>query len=165
MLTTFLWVECHWKRPPGISFPPWYFEAEVLQAFCPPPFRMWTRKRHNLPCPVRALDAYFHRAALWRKNEQLFVCLDLLTRGPLHLSKGWASGWSRPSHLLMSRPVNLLQWLSGPTRPEYGGLLGPYIRSCSPRGFWRSRLVLTTHISQIYSLDLDSTPGSQVLSS
>ncbi len=43
--------------------------------------------------------------------------LDLLTRGPLHLSKGWASGWSRPSHLLMSRPVNLLLWLSGPTRP------------------------------------------------
>ncbi len=26
--------------------------------------------------------------------------LDLLTRGPLHLSKRWASGWSRPSHLL-----------------------------------------------------------------
>ncbi len=26
--------------------------------------------------------------------------LDLLTRGLLHLSKRWASGWSRPSHLL-----------------------------------------------------------------
>ncbi len=58
-----------------------------------------------------------HGTSLWRKNEQLFVCLDLLTRGPLHLSKGWASGWSRPSHLLMSRPVNLSLWLSGPTRP------------------------------------------------
>ncbi len=47
-------------------------------------------------------------------NNCLYV-LDLLTRGPLHLSKGWASGWSRPSHL--SQSVNLLLWLSGPTRP------------------------------------------------
>ncbi len=43
--------------------------------------------------------------------------LDLLTRGPLYLSKGWTSGWSRPSHLLMSRPINLPLWLSCPTRP------------------------------------------------
>ncbi len=57
--------------------------------------------------------------------------LDLLTKGSLHLSKGWASGWSRPSHLLMTRPVNLLLWLSGPTglgvwrppRPWYQELL------------------------------------------
>ncbi len=32
------------ERHAGISFPPWYFEAEVLQAFYPPPFRMRTRK-------------------------------------------------------------------------------------------------------------------------
>ncbi len=38
-------------------------------------------------------------------------------KGSLHLSKGWARGRSRPSHLLISRPVNLLPWLSGPTRP------------------------------------------------
>ncbi len=31
MLTTFLWVECYWGKIPGILFPPWYFEAEVLQ--------------------------------------------------------------------------------------------------------------------------------------
>ncbi len=28
----------------SLVFPPWYFEAEVLQAFCPPSFRMRTRK-------------------------------------------------------------------------------------------------------------------------
>ncbi len=32
------------KDPLVSRFPPWYFEAEVLQAFCPPPFRMRTRK-------------------------------------------------------------------------------------------------------------------------
>ncbi len=51
------------------------------------------------------------------KINSCSYALDLLTRGPLHLSIWWASGWSRRSHLLMSRPVNLLLWLSGPTRP------------------------------------------------
>ncbi|KAL0161734.1 hypothetical protein M9458_045459, partial [Cirrhinus mrigala] len=46
----------------------------VLQAFCPPPFREPDQQKQNCICPVRALDAYVHRAALWRKSEQLFVC-------------------------------------------------------------------------------------------
>ena len=46
----------------------------VLQAFCPPPFLTSDQEKLNLLCPVRALvDAYVHRAALWRKSEQLFV--------------------------------------------------------------------------------------------
>ncbi len=45
----------------------------MLQAFCPPSFQNADQERHNLLCPVRALDAYVHRAALWHKNEQLFV--------------------------------------------------------------------------------------------
>ncbi len=48
--------------------------SSMLQAFCPPPLQNTDQERHNLLCPVRALDAYVHRAALWRKNEQLFVC-------------------------------------------------------------------------------------------
>ncbi len=51
-----------------------------------------------------------------KMNNCLYV-LDLLTRGCLHLRKGWASGWSRPSHLFMSWPVNHPLWLSSPTRP------------------------------------------------
>ncbi|KAI2655439.1 Protein P [Labeo rohita] len=46
----------------------------VLQAFCPSPFREPDQQKLNCICPVRALDAYVHRAALWRKSEQLFVC-------------------------------------------------------------------------------------------
>ncbi len=68
-------------------------------------------------CPVQALDAYVHRAVLWRNNEQLFVCFGPPNKGSPAPCKGWASGWSRPSHLLMSRSVNLPLWLSGPTRP------------------------------------------------
>ncbi|KAL0173154.1 hypothetical protein M9458_033465, partial [Cirrhinus mrigala] len=46
----------------------------VLQAFCPPAFREPDQQKLNCMCPVRALDAYVHRAALWRKSDQLFVC-------------------------------------------------------------------------------------------
>ncbi|KAL0194633.1 hypothetical protein M9458_008205, partial [Cirrhinus mrigala] len=46
----------------------------VLQAFCPPPFREPDQQKQNCMCPVLALDAYVHRAALWRKTDQLFVC-------------------------------------------------------------------------------------------
>ncbi len=53
----------------------------MLQAFCPPPFQNADQKRHNLLCPVRALDAYVHRAALWHKNEQLFVCFGPANKG------------------------------------------------------------------------------------
>ncbi len=41
----------------------------MLQAFCPPPFQNSDQERHNFLCTVWALDAYVHRAVLWRKNE------------------------------------------------------------------------------------------------
>ncbi len=53
----------------------------MLQAFCPPPFQKADQERHNLLCPVGALDAYVHRAALWCKNEQLFVCFGPPNKG------------------------------------------------------------------------------------
>ncbi|KAI2645393.1 Sialin [Labeo rohita] len=37
----------------------------VLQAICPPPFREPDQQKLKCMCPVRALDAYVHRAALW----------------------------------------------------------------------------------------------------
>ena len=53
----------------------------VLQAFYPPPFNTPDQENLNLLCPVRALDAYVHRAALWRKSEQLFVCFGAPKKG------------------------------------------------------------------------------------
>ncbi len=32
-------------------------------------------------CPVRALDAYVHRTALWRKTDQLLVCYSPPKKG------------------------------------------------------------------------------------
>ncbi len=53
----------------------------MLQAFCPPPFQNADQEKHNLLCPVWALDAYIQRAALWCKNEQLFVCFEPPNKG------------------------------------------------------------------------------------
>ncbi len=137
-------MEQLWERPPGISF-----SSVVLEALSSS-FQNADQERHNLLCPVRALDAYIHRAALWHINEQLFVCLDLLTRGPLHLSKGWASGWSRPSHLLMSQPVNLLLWLSGPTRPGVWRPPRPWYQELlSKRFVMRQAVPHRTHSSDL----------------
>ncbi len=48
---------------PGLAkaFPYPVFSV-VLQAFCPPPFREPNQQSLNCMCPVRALDAYVHRA-------------------------------------------------------------------------------------------------------
>ncbi|KAI2644258.1 Transposon Ty3-G Gag-Pol polyprotein [Labeo rohita] len=64
----------------------------VLQAFCPPPFRDSDQQKLNCMCPVRALDAYVHRAARWRKSDQLFVCYSPPKRG-LPTSKQTLSRW------------------------------------------------------------------------
>ncbi|KAL0177470.1 hypothetical protein M9458_026364 [Cirrhinus mrigala] len=64
----------------------------VLQAFCPPPFREPDQQKLNCMCPVRALDAYVHRAALWRKSEQLFVCYGPAKKG-YPASKETLSRW------------------------------------------------------------------------
>ncbi len=53
----------------------------ILQAFCPPPFREPDQQKLNCMCPVRALGMYIHRAALWRKADQLLVCYGPPKRG------------------------------------------------------------------------------------
>ncbi len=40
------------KDPIVSRFPPWYFEAEVLQAFLSSSFHNADQERHNLLCPV-----------------------------------------------------------------------------------------------------------------
>ncbi len=64
----------------------------VLQAFSPPPFREPDQQRLNCMCPVRTLDAYVHRAALWRRADQLLICYSPPKRG-LPASKQTLSRW------------------------------------------------------------------------
>ncbi|KAL0194818.1 hypothetical protein M9458_008390, partial [Cirrhinus mrigala] len=64
----------------------------VLQAFCPPPYRDPDQQELNCMCPVRALDTYVHRAARWRKSDQLFVCYGPPKKG-LPASRQTLSRW------------------------------------------------------------------------
>ncbi len=64
----------------------------VLQAFSLPPFREPDQQKLNCMCPVRALDTYVHRAALWRKVDQLLICYGPLKRG-LPASKQTLNQW------------------------------------------------------------------------
>ncbi len=52
----------------------------ILQAFCPPPFREPNQEKLNCMCPVRALDAYVHRTALWRNRTNCWYATVLLKR-------------------------------------------------------------------------------------
>ncbi len=64
----------------------------VLEALCPPLYREPVQKRLNRMCPMRALDAYIHRAALWRRADELLVCYGPPKRG-LPSSKQTLSRW------------------------------------------------------------------------
>jgi len=60
----------------------------VFQAFCPPPFWTSDQEKINLLCPVRALDAYVDRAALWQKLTSCLYSLGDPGKGSQHLSRG-----------------------------------------------------------------------------
>lgn len=64
----------------------------VFQAFCLPPCRDQDQEKLKPVCPVRALDPYVDRAALWRKTDQLFFCFGSPKKG-LPASKQPVSKW------------------------------------------------------------------------
>ncbi len=131
-----------------------------------------TYKVHPVSCkkykarPVRALDAYIHRASLWRKNEQLFVCFGPPNKGT-PASKQKMSKW-------VVEAISLAYESAGQPSPMA-------VRSHSTRSMVASKALISGVALQevcdvagwssphtfirFYSLDPDSTPGSQVLSS
>ncbi|KAI2647549.1 Transposon Ty3-G Gag-Pol polyprotein [Labeo rohita] len=122
----------------------------VLQAFCPPPFREPDQQKLNCMCPVRALDAYVHRAAMWRKSDQLFVCYGVKAHSTRSVSASKAflegvpiqdicnaAGWSTP--LTFAGTWLLAAWASRSpsvsTRLEFlkGNVSGYVCNPGSPR--------------------------------
>ncbi|KAJ8004404.1 hypothetical protein DPEC_G00135360 [Dallia pectoralis] len=135
----------------------------VLQAFCPPPFLTSDQKKHNLLCPVRALDAYIHRTALWRLSEQLFVCFGPPKRGG-PVSKQRMSKW-------VVEAISLAYESAGQPSPLA-------VRAHSTRSMEASKALLSGKVSlhdvcvaagwssphtfvRFYQLDFSSTPGAQ----
>ncbi|KAI2650039.1 Transposon Ty3-G Gag-Pol polyprotein [Labeo rohita] len=136
----------------------------VLQAFCPPPFREPDQQKQNCVCPVRALDAYVHRAALWRKSEQLFVCYGPPKKGS-PASKQTISRWivdaistSYVSSDLPS-PMGLRAHSTRATAASKALMLGVPIQDICNAAGWSTPLTFV----RFYSLDTRATPGSSVL--
>ncbi len=134
----------------------------MLQAFCPPPLQNADEKRHNLLCPVQVLDAYVQIAALWHKNEQLFICFGPPNTGS-PASKQRMSKWVVEAISLAYESAGQLAGCLVPLNQEYGEALisGVALQEVCDAAGWSSPHTFI----RFYSLDLDSPPGSQVLSS
>ncbi|KAI2657236.1 hypothetical protein H4Q32_021343 [Labeo rohita] len=136
----------------------------VLQAFCPPPFRDSDQQKLNCMCPVRALDTYVHRSALWRNSEQLFVCFGPLKRG-LPASKQTLSRWIVDAITLsyessgLPSPLGVKAHSTRGISASKAFISGvPMQDICNAAG-WSSPLTFV----RFYDLDLRVTPGSSVL--
>ncbi|KAL0147310.1 hypothetical protein M9458_057385 [Cirrhinus mrigala] len=137
----------------------------VLQAFCPPPFREPDQQKLNCMCPVRALDAYVHRVAPWRRSDQLFICFGPQRRG-LPASKQTISRWIVEAILLayessgLPPPLGVKAHSTRSMAASKSFLAGiPLQDICNAAG-WSTPLTFV----RFYCLDL-LTPGSSVLPS
>ncbi len=143
------------------------FRSQVvtLHSFHPPPFASSEDERLHLLCPVRALKLYVDRSKVWRKSPQLLICFGAGRRG-LATSKQRISHWVRDAISLAYEAWNLPSPLSlrahstrgvASSQALFRGL--PLEDICVAAG-WSS---MHTFV-RFYNLDVDTAPGSQVLS-
>ncbi len=136
----------------------------ALQAFCPPPFREPDQQRLNCMCPVRALDTYVHRAALWRKADQLLVCYGPLKRGR-PASKQTLSRWIVDAITVayessdLPSPLGVKAHSTRSVAASKAFLAGVPMQDICGAAGWSTPLTFV----RFYDLDLRATPGSSVL--
>ncbi len=136
----------------------------VLQAFCPPPFREPDQEKLNCMCPVRTLDAYVYRTALWRKTDQLLVCYGPPKKG-LPAAKQTLSRWIVDAVILSYESSDLPSPLGVKAHSTRGMaaskafLAGVPIQDICDAAGWSTPLTFV----RFYDLDLQATPGSSVL--
>ncbi len=128
----------------------------VLQAFCPPPFRE----------PERALGTYIHRAALWRKADQLLVCYGPPKMG-LPATKQTLSRWivdaintAYESSQLPS-PMGVRAHSTRGVAASKAFFAGVSMQDICNTARWSTPLTFV----RFYDLDMRATPGSSVRSS
>ncbi len=137
-------------------------QTVVLQAFSPSPFGEPDQQKLNC---MRALDAYVHRAALWRV-DQLLVCCGLSKRG-LPASKQTLSRWivdgfkiSYESSQLPS-PMGVRAHSTRSMAASKAFFAGVPIQDiCNAIQWWSMPLTFV----RFYGLDMQAPPVSSVLS-
>ncbi len=115
-------------------------------------------------CPVRALDAYIHRAALWRRADELLVCYGPPKRG-LPSSKQTLSRWIVDAVMVayessdLPSPLGVKSHSTRSVAASKAFLAGvPMLDICNAEG-WSMPLTFV----RFYDLDLRATPGTSVL--
>ncbi|XP_077094729.1 uncharacterized protein LOC143746656 [Siphateles boraxobius] len=143
------------------------FRSQVvnLNAFHPPPFSSEEDRKLNFLCPVRSLKIYVDRSGGWRKSNQLLVCFGASRRG-LAASKQRISHWVTEAISLayevrgLPSPLSIKAHSTRSVASSQALFRGALLGDICVAAGWSSPHTFV----RFYSLDLDMTPGSQVLS-
>ncbi len=139
------------------------FRSQVvtLHSFHPPPFASSEDERLHLLCPVRALKLYVDRSKVWIKSPQLLICFDACRRG-LATSKQRISYWVRDAISLayLPSPLSLRAHSTRGVASSQALFLGVPLEDICVAAGWSSPHTFV----KFYNLDVDTAPGSQILS-
>ncbi len=143
------------------------FRSQVvtLHSFHPPPFASGEDERLHMFCPVRALKIYVDRSSHWRKSPQLLVCFGAGRRG-LATSKHRISHWVRDAISLayevrgLSSPLSVRAHSTRSVASSQALFRRVPLEDICVAAGWSSPHTFI----RFYNLDLDTAPGSQVLS-
>ncbi len=143
------------------------FRSQVvtLRSFHPPPFASGEDERLHMLCPVRALNIYVDRSSLWRQSPQLLVSFGAGCRG-LATSMHRISQWMRDAILLayevrgLSSPLCIRAHSTRSVASSQALFRGVPLEDICVAAGWSSPHTFI----RFYNLDLDTAPGSQVLS-
>ncbi len=143
------------------------FRSQVvtLHSFHPPPFASSEDERLHMLCPVRALKLYVDRSKVWRKSPQLLICFGAGRRG-LATSKQRISHWVRDAISLayeareLPSPLSLRAHSTRGVASSQALFRGVPLEDICVATGWSSPHTFV----RFYNLDVDTAPGSQVLS-
>ncbi len=143
------------------------FRSQVvtLHSFHPPPFASSEDEKLHMLCPVRALKLYVDRSKVWRKSSQLLVCFGAGRRG-LATSKQRISHWVRDAISLayearnLPSPLSLRAHSTRSVASSQALSRGVTLEDICVAAGWSSPHTFV----KFYNLDVDTAPGSQILS-
>ncbi len=143
------------------------FRSQVvtLHSFHPPPFASSEDERLHMLCPVRALKLYVDRSKVWRKSPQLLIYFGAGRRG-LATSKQRISHWVRDAISLayeareLPSPLSLRAHSTRGVASSQALFRGVPLEDICVAAGWSSPHTFV----RFYNLDVDTAPGSQVLS-
>ncbi len=143
------------------------FRSQVvtLHSFHPLPFASSEDVKLHMLCPVWALKLYVDRSKVWRKSSQLLVCFGAGRRG-LATSKQRISHWVRDAISLayeaqsLPSPLSLRAHSTRGVASSQALFRGVPLEDICVAAGWSSPHTFV----RFYNLDIDTAPGSQVLS-